>query len=146
LSRFFLPQSAHLLGTKPGKDDDMNFATLGLAATIALATSGIAFAQKTARLDDLDADRLNASQIIIEFEYDGGACEAVGTAQLGEVVDGTLSVTFPTTNTAEICTQQIVEIEVEQAIAADASVTRVDVTLMAADGSVRATGSDSVHD
>ncbi|UJW85742.1 hypothetical protein [Devosia sp. SL43] len=124
----------------------MNFATFGLASTIALAATGLVQAQETARLDDLDADRLNASQIIIEFEYEGGACEAVGTAQLGDVVDGTLSVTFPTTSTAEICTQQIVEIEVEQAIAADVSVTQVEVTLLTPDGSVRATGTDRVHD
>lgn len=124
----------------------MKFASLALAATIALTASSFAQAQETARLDDLDADRLNATQIVIEFEYDGSACEAVGAAQLGEIVGGTLAVTFPTTATAEICTQQLVEIEVEQAIAADASVTQVDVTLLAPDGSVRATGSDRIHD
>lgn len=124
----------------------MNFATLALAATIALTASSLVRAQETARLDDLDADRLNASQVVIEFEYDGSACEAVGAAQLGEIVGGKLAVSFPTTATAEICTQQLVEIEVEQAIAADVSVTQVDVTLLAPDGSVRATGSDRIHD
>ena len=125
----------------------MNFATLGLAATIALATSGLAFAQETARLDDLDADRLNATQVIIEFEYDGSACETVGAAEVGELTDGVVAVTFPTTSTAEICTQQLVEIEVEQAITVPEGATHVEVTLLAPDGSVKATGTDRIdHD
>lgn len=122
----------------------MNFAAFGIAATIALTTTGSVQAQDVARLDDLDADRLNSTQVIIEFEYDGSACETVGEAQLGDIVDGTLSVTFPTTATAEICTQQIVEIDVKQAIAADTSVTHVEATLLATDGSVRATGTDRI--
>ncbi|WEK06585.1 MAG: hypothetical protein P0Y65_10180 [Candidatus Devosia phytovorans] len=125
----------------------MNFATLGLAATIALGTTGFAFAQQAARLDDLDADRLNATQVIIEFEYDGSACEAVGTAEVGDLVDGTLAVTFPTTSTAEVCTRQLVEIEVEQAIVVPEGATQVEVTLLAPDGSVKATGTDRIdHD
>lgn len=121
----------------------MNFATLGLAATIALATSGLAFAQP-AELDDLDVDRINANQITIAFEYQGGACEEVGSAEIGELVDGTLAVNFPVISTAEICTQQIVEIEVEQTIAAESTVSRIDVTLTGPDGTVIATGSTDV--
>ena len=125
----------------------MNFATLGLAATIALATSGFAYAQQTVKLDDLDADRINATQITIEFEYDGSACENVGPAVIGDLVDGTLAVSFPVVHTAEVCTQQIVENEVEQTIAAEAIVSRIDVTLTAPDGSVIATGTTDVdHD
>lgn len=122
----------------------MHIATLGLAATIALATSGFAFAQQTVQLDDLDADRINANQIEIEFEFDGSACTSVSPAVVGQLVDGTLAVTFPTTATAETCTQQIVEIEVDQAIAAEGIVSRVDVTLTAPDGSVIATGGTDV--
>ena len=125
----------------------MHFATLGLAATMALATTGMAAAQQARQIDDLDADRINPTQITIEFEYDGSACENVGTAEVGELVDGTLAVNFPVTATAEVCTQQIVEIEVDQAIAAEGIVSRVDVTLTAPDGSVIATGSTDVdHD
>jgi len=122
----------------------MKLATFGLAATIALGSIGLAQAQQTARLDDLDADRINASQVTIEFEYIGGACETVGSATLGDIVNGTLAVTFPTTSTAEVCTMQAKEIEVEQAIAADATVTDVAVTLLAPDGSVVATGTERV--
>ena len=99
------------------------------------------------KLDDLDADRINATQITIEFEYDGSACEDVGPAVIGDLVDGTLTVSFPVVQTAEVCTQQIVENEVEQTIAAEAIVSRIDVTLTAPDGSVIATGTTDVdHD
>ena len=121
----------------------MNIATFCLAATIALATSGLVLAQP-AELGDLDADRINANQITVEFEYQGGACEGVGPAELGELVEGTLAVNFTVIPTSEICTQQIVEVEVEQTIEADSTVTRLDVTLTGANGSIIATGSTDV--
>lgn len=103
--------------------------------------------EQTLQLDDLDATRINPNQITIEFEYQGGACEEVGPAEVGELEDGTLSVTFPTISTAEVCTMQVVEIEVEQTIEAEHIVSRVDVTLNRPDGTVLATGSTDVdHD
>ncbi|ODT67799.1 MAG: hypothetical protein ABS75_22810 [Pelagibacterium sp. SCN 63-23] len=99
------------------------------------------------KLDDLDADRINPNQITIEFEYTGGACEQVGPAELGELTDGTLAVNFPIIYTAEVCTQQAVEIEVEQTIQAEHIISRIDVTLTRPDGSVFATGTTDVdHD
>lgn len=104
-------------------------------------------AEQPLRLDDLDAKRINPNQITIDFDYDGGACEEVGPAEVGELVDGTLSVTFPTISTAEVCTMQMVDIEVEQTIQAENIVSRIDVTLTRPDGSVLATGSTDVdHD
>lgn len=122
----------------------MNRSSLGLAAAFLLAGAGMAQAQQTAQLDDLDADRINANQITIEFEYIGGACEEVAPAEIGDLVDGTLSVTFPTISTAEVCTMQAKEIEVEQTIAAESIISRIDVTLTGPDGSVLATGSTDV--
>jgi hypothetical protein len=118
-----------------------------LVALAAIFTAGLTmpvFAQQAATLDDLDAERINANQITIDFEYTGGACEEVGPAVLGEETDGTLAVNFPITSTAEICTQQALEIDVEQTIEAPATVTRVDVTLTGADGNVVGTGSTDV--
>lgn len=103
------------------------------------ALAAPAMAQSGGSLDDLDADRLNARQVLIEFEYDGGACEEVGEPQLGETVDGTLAVTFTANSTAEICTMQVVEIEVKEAVAAGPDVTRVEVTLIGTNGDVFAT-------
>jgi len=114
-------------------------------ATLCLLPAA-AFAQGSQQFDDLDADRLNANQVLIEFEYTGGACETVGPAALGETTDGNLALTFSVTATAEVCTMQAKEIEVEQAVAADAAVTHVTVTLLGADGAVIATESERVDD
>lgn len=120
------------------------FAIVALA-TVALAAP--AFGQEPQQLTGLDAKRINANQITIEFEYSGGACEEVGPAELGELVDGTLAVTFPTISTSEVCTMQVVEIEVEQTIEAEHIISRIDVTVTAPDGSVIATGSTDIdHD
>ena len=117
---------------------------VALAALLAAGLSTPVFAQQANSLDDLDADRINANQVTVEFEYIGGACEEVGPAVLGEEANGTLTVDFPVTATAEVCTQQAIEIEVEQTIEAAASVTRIDVTLTGADGTVIGTGSTDV--
>jgi hypothetical protein len=118
---------------------------LALSATIGLAAP--ALAQEGAReLDDLDATRINPFQILIEFEYDGGACEEIGQPELGALVDGRLSVTFPTRSTSEMCTMQVVEIDVRYAIATEEAVTHVDVTLNAPDGRTIGTGSTDVDD
>lgn len=120
---------------------------IAIASLVALGFSATAFAQGAAQLDDLDAKRINANQITIDFEYTGGACEQVGPAEVGELVNGTLAVTFPTLSTAEVCTQQALEIDVEQTIQAENIISRIDVTLTAPDGTTIATGSTDVdHD
>lgn len=108
----------------------------------ALATPGLA--QQRIEIDDLDADRLNPRQVLIEFEYDGSACESVGAAELGAITDGTLAIALPIIETAEVCTMQIVEHDIKEAVAADMSVTRVEVTLLAPDGAPLATRSARV--
>lgn len=122
----------------------MSRTVITLAATLALAPSALA-QQQPATLDDLDAERIDAQQVSIEFEYDGSACEAVGTAEVGAVTDGVAVVTFPTTATAEVCTQQLVEIEVDQIVALDETATAVEVTLLRPDGTVLATGTDQIE-
>jgi hypothetical protein len=132
----------------------MKLSSVALATVLALGLGSAALAQEAtapagaaAQLDDLDATRINPNQITIEFEYDGGACEEVGPAEVGDLVDGRLAVTFPTLSTAEVCTQQMVEIEVEQTIPAENIISLIDVTLTAPDGTVIATGSTDVdHD
>lgn len=108
----------------------------------ACATSGLA--QQRVEIDDLDADRLNARQVLVEFEYDGSACEEVGAAELGAITDGTLAIAMPIVETADVCTMQIVEHDIKEAVSADMSVTRIEVTLLAADGTPLATRSARV--
>src|SRR5215217_1464691 len=116
-----------------------------LALLAALSLTGPGLAQDNNKtLDDLDATRINPNQITIEFDYDGGACEQVAPAEVVDLVDGTLAVTFPTLSTAEVCTMQLKEIEVEQTIEAEHIISRIDVTLTAPDGQVIATGSTDV--
>lgn len=118
-------------------------------AALALATfalAGAAFAQDQIRLDDFDADRLNSRQVLIEFDYQGGACEQVGEAQLGALADGKLALTMQIVNTAEICTMQLVEHEIKEAIQAGPEVTSVELTLLAADGQVMVTQTTRVDE
>lgn len=117
-------------------------ATVFALVFAACATPGLA--QQRVEIDDLDADRLNAHQVLVEFEYDGSACESVGAAELGAITDGTLAIALPIVETAEVCTMQIVEHDIKEAVAADMSVTRVEVTLLAPDGAPLATRSARV--
>lgn len=111
---------------------------IAIAALASLALAAASAAQDRVKLDDFDADRLNARQVLIEFEYDGGACEEVAEAQLGDVTEGTLAVTMQIVNTAEVCTMQLVEHDIKEAIQAGPEVTHIEVTLLAADGRVMA--------
>jgi hypothetical protein len=118
-------------------------------ATLAIALSALALptlAQDQSRLDDLDADRLNSRQVLIDFDYDGGACEEIGDVTLGNITDGTLDVTLKLVATSEVCTMQLVDHDIKEAIEAGPDVTRVAVTLLAADGQVIGTDTTEVDD
>jgi len=119
---------------------------LVIAALAGVALAFPALAQDPAGFDDLDADRLNSRQVLIELEYDGGACEEVGEAQLGEITDGTLAVALPLVSTAEVCTMQMVEHDVKEVVAAGPEVTRLEVTLLAPDGQVMATETTDIDE
>lgn len=127
----------------------MTTKTLALAAIAFAALAAPAFAQDATgskvKLDDLEATRINANQITIAFDYEGGACEEVSPSEVGELVDGTLAVTFPTLSTAEVCTMQLEKHEVKQTIPADYIISRIDVTLTDKDGKTIATGSTDVE-
>ncbi|KRB01184.1 hypothetical protein ASD83_06590 [Devosia sp. Root685] len=114
-----------------------------LAATIGLAAPTLA--QDSQPLRDLDATRINPFQVLIDFEFDSGACDDIGRAELGDLTDGTLAVNFPVTSTAEVCTMQIKEHEVKYAIEADHIISRIDVTLTGKEGQVIGTGSAGVE-
>lgn len=117
-----------------------------LAATIGLAAP--ALAQDNGQpLRDLDAERINPYQILIDFEFDGGACDDIGRAELGDLTDGTLAVSFSVSSTAEVCTMQIKQHDVKYAIEAEHIISRIDVTVTGKDGQVIGTGSTDVeHD
>ena len=123
-------------------------ARLAFALAAALGLAAPALAQDNGNpLRDIDADRINPYQILIDFEFDGGACDDIGRAELGDLADGTLTVNFPVSSTAEVCTMQIKEHEVKYAIEAEHIISRIDVTVTGKDGQVIGTGSTDVeHD
>ncbi|MEQ8601164.1 MAG: hypothetical protein RLP98_14685 [Devosia sp.] len=118
---------------------------LALSASLGLLAALPASAQDGLTLDGLHADRLNPRQVLVEFAYDGGACEEVGAAQLGEMNEGTLAVTFPTVSTAEICTMQIVKISVREAVLAGPDVVSLEVTLQDPEGAPMASWAVSIE-
>ena len=121
-------------------------ARLALASAALLGLAAPALAQDgPQKLGDLDAERINAFQILIDFEYDGGACETVEAAEIGDLVDGTLNITIPVLATSEICTMQIKKHDIKQAIETRDEVTRVNVTLTAPDGQVIGEGATDVE-
>lgn len=93
---------------------------------------------------DSSATRLNADQVQLKLTFEGGACQAVDEPILGTVSAGSLAVTIPTHDTAEMCTMQIVQIPVDVTIAAGADVTALDVTIQAPSGSRQTGGTIAV--
>lgn len=117
------------------------------ATALALAAAFAAvpvFAQDQSRLKDLEADRLNARQVLVEFEYDGGACEEIGDVTVGDVTDGTVELTLRLAATAEVCTMQLVPYKIREAISAGPEATRVAVSLLSPDGQVMGTGTTDI--
>lgn len=89
---------------------------------------GAAFAQEAAAFTALSACRIDADRVLLRATFDGSACQAVEPADLAEPRGTIVAVTIPTTRTAEICTMQIVPVEVEQVIDAPEPVANLDVT------------------
>jgi hypothetical protein len=113
-------------------------------SALMLLTAGTS-AQDAAAFTELSAERVDAGQVMLHATFEGGACQEVQepTIEPGETED-TVSVTFPTMETAEVCTMQIVEIEIEEAIDAGEDVTTLDVTVLGTDGEVQVEGSTQV--
>jgi hypothetical protein len=128
------------------KELSMKHFALNLAAGLVLATTGAAFAQDAASIDDLDADRIDQTQMEIEFEYMGSSCDQVGMAELNDAIDGVLDITFPVTRTGDNCTAMQTEQEVDQTVPVDGTVNTVNITLIGPDGVTLATGTTTVDD
>ncbi|WP_417309333.1 hypothetical protein [Devosia sp.] len=99
------------------------------AALIALPlTFGVAVAQEAA-LRDMSACRLNDAMVTLEFTFDAGACDEIGTALVPANASETAVFQIPVVTSNDICTQQIVPIDFAQAIAVPSGVTALDVQL-----------------
>lgn len=118
--------------------------SLVFPAVFLLGTAG-AFAQDAATFTELSAERIDAEQVMMHAIFEGGACQEAQPAETepGEEA-GTLSVTIPTLSTAEVCTLQVVEIEIEEMIDAGEDITTLDVTVLGTDGEVQVEGSTQI--
>ncbi|MET3925850.1 hypothetical protein [Devosia sp. 2618] len=92
-------------------------------------------AEGASMLHDATATRLSDTQVQIKFTVDGGACQAIDTPETTATAD-TLAVVFPSRDTAEICTMQIVLIPVDVTVDAAVAIKKVDLSLKAANGDV----------
>jgi hypothetical protein len=83
---------------------------------------------------EASATRTAAGEVRLQLSFEGGACQAVDEPQVGEVIDGAVSVTIPTSKTAEICTMQIVAIPVDVTVQVPSEAAALQVTVLATDG------------
>ncbi|MDB5536436.1 MAG: hypothetical protein JWQ65_1311, partial [Devosia sp.] len=88
-----------------------------LAAIFAL-TATAAFADGLVAPDlqpfsEVSATRAAPDAVRLQLTFEGGACQGVDAPQTTALTDGAVSVTIPTSKTAEICTMQIVAIPVD---------------------------------
>jgi len=101
-----------------------------------IALPGFALAQDLAPLDELKACRLDPATVSLAFIYDGGACQQTGEAN-AELIEGdTATVTVPTTNTAEVCTMQVVKVNFAGIVPVPEAVTKLDVQVLSPEGEV----------
>jgi len=88
----------------------------------------------------LSACRIDEDRVLLRATFDGSACQRVEPAGLAEPRGTIVAVTIPTTRTAEMCTMQIVPIEVEQVIEAPEPIFDLDVTAIDPDNNPVAHG------
>ena len=103
-----------------------------LTATAAFADGPVA--PDLQPFSDASATRTAPDAVRLQLTFDGGACQAVDTPQTGTLTDGALSVTIPTSKTAEICTMQIVAIPVDVTVQVPSEAAALQVTVLATDG------------
>ena len=111
---------------------------------VLLLLVGTASAQATRPLDNLAACRLDDGRVALNFTFEGGACQQPGTATVEPARGGVAAVTVPTEATAEVCTMQVVPVEVTETLAVDAEAITLDITVLARDGRPQALGSTDI--
>ncbi|MBK1794115.1 hypothetical protein JHL21_06340 [Devosia sp. WQ 349] len=113
--------------------------TLALALVAATALATPVFAQEAAnalRFADIDAERVNATQVEFVIEYKNGGCDQIGVPTLGALTNGVLEVQLAVSGESPNCTTRDKEGDVTYVIEADETITQLNVTLTSADGKV----------
>jgi|GEM_PF-1325657 len=121
----------------------LSVSSVGLAILM-MPVASMAMAQAAAPLDDLRACRLDAGRVALSFTYEDGACVAPQPAAVDEA-DTSAVVTISTNRTAEVCTLNIVPVEVNQPIVVSQAVQHLDITVLDPEGTPRAAGSAEIE-
>ena len=116
-----------------------NLSPVPLALAVVLCSAGV-LAQDVAGFTALSACRIDQDRVLLRATFDGGACQGVEPANLAEPRGTIVAVTIPATRTAEICTMQVVPIDVEQVIEAPEPIFDLDVTALDPDNNPVAHG------
>jgi hypothetical protein len=96
---------------------------------VAFCCSGAVLAQEAASFSALSACRVDEAHVLVQATFDGGACQAVEAAQLSEPRGTIVAVHFPTVSTAEMCTMQIVPVDITQVIEASSDIANLAVSV-----------------
>ena len=112
--------------------------TLALALVAATTMAVPSFAQNAnaPRFADIDAERVNATQVEFDIEYVNGGCDQIGVPTLGAMTNGVLEVQLAVSGEQPDCTTRDREGDVKYVIEADETVTQLNVALTNADGQV----------
>jgi hypothetical protein len=117
--------------------------SLALAAAL-MAPLG-AMADEPAPLTAVSAAWVEDGKVELKLTYEGGACEATGTAEVAAGDETTDEVTIPTVSTAEVCTMQIVPVEFSGVIAVEPTTTTLAIMVLDPDGKPKAAGSVEIE-
>jgi hypothetical protein len=101
------------------------------AFVAAFFCTGAVLAQEAASFTALSACRVDEEHVLVRATFDGGACQTVGPAQMSEPRGTIVAVHFPTISTADMCTMQIVPIDIVQVI--EASIVIADLAVSVSD-------------
>jgi hypothetical protein len=109
---------------------------LALVAATTMVVPSLAQNANAPRFADIDAERVNATQVEFDIEYVNGGCDQIGVPTLGAMTNGVLEVQLAVSGEQPDCTTRDREGDVKYVIEADETVTQLNVTLTNADGQV----------
>lgn len=122
----------------------MNRASLALALAVAAVPFAAVAAAEPPPVTDATATWIESTHVRLTVTYEGSACETPGEARVEAGPDRTDVVVIPTTETAEMCTMQIVPVTYEGIIAVEPDTTTLAITVLDANGQPKATGSATI--
>lgn len=113
-------------------------------AAVLMTTAAVA--QDAPAFDALSACRMDAARAEVSFSFQGSPCIAAGDAEVTDAGEHGLDVRVPFEATSEVCTMNIVPVEVTQTIGVSADTAKLTVTAADLDGNILARGEATLSD